>query len=474
MELDLLDGAVGVEDDGGDGVVGAGAPVEEGARGGGDQRGGMAEDLLEQGDFGAVVGGDFAVGQARGVEAAAGMGGEQGGEDPDGGTGGDELDAYGGAVEVEGGEAVSDPDSDQRGERGVGRGHVVGQAGLDAGEEEDLDEGEDGEGAEGAQAGVAEGGVEGDGVEQDPGWGGEEQDAEVVPPGGEVAVELVGDATQDVQAEVLLDEDLAEAVQHEEMPGEGEGEEEEESEEEVRAEAAAEGGVEDEEREEGDEDGSAGGALAHQGDGEAGPVEVPAGVGGAVAGQEEVGEAEEGEEGAEGEQGVGFADAGYVEKAEGGEKDDGGEPSGEDVAGAEEPSVECGDEGDGGEGGAEAGGELGDAEELEEEGGDPVGEGRLVDPDEGVPVGDEPSYEIKRPRQHLARDLGVDAFVPVGETVVAEQGEDDEGGEGGREEGGAEGLAAGGVELGCGRWLVRQGHEKTIREVGWEGEEAGR
>jgi len=156
----------------------------------------------------------------------------------------------------------------------------VGQTGLDAAEEDDLDEGEDGEGAQGAEIRIAEGGVEGDGVEQDPGWGGEEQDAEVVPPGGEVAVELIGDAAQDVEAEVLLDEDLSEAVEHEEVPGEGEGEEEQEAEEERGAEAAAEGGGDREKDEESDEEGSAGGTLAHEGDGEAGPVEVPAGIGG--------------------------------------------------------------------------------------------------------------------------------------------------------------------------------------------------
>ena len=118
-----------------------------------------------------------------------------------------------------------------------------------------------------------------------------------------------------------------------------------------------------------------------------------------------------------------------MEEAEGGEQDEGGEPGGKGVACTKKPVMEEGDDGDGGEGRAEAGGELGDAEELEEEGGDPVGEGRLVDPDLGVPVGDEPGCEIKRPGQHLAGDLGVDAFVPVGEAVVAEEGEEDQGGE---------------------------------------------
>jgi hypothetical protein len=189
---------------------------------------------------------------------------------------------------------------------------------------------------------------------------------------------------------------------------------------------------------------------------------------------EEVGEAEEGEKGAEGEEGVGLSDAGDVEEAEGGEEDDGGEPGGEASVGSRQPGVEEGDEGDGGERGAEAGGELGDAEELEEEGGDPVGEGRLVDPDEGVPVGDEPSCEIKLPGQHLAGDLGVDAFVPVGEAVVAEEGEEDEGGEERGERGGDDGLAAGVREgLGFVRRVTFRGHENNIRDGGWEGRGVG-
>ncbi len=44
--------------------------------------------------------------------------------------------------------------------------------------------------------------------------------------------------------------------------------------------------------------------------------------------------------------------------------------------------------------------------------------------------------------EHLAGDLGGDTFVPVGKAVVAEEGEDHEGGGEGSEEGGAETLAA--------------------------------
>ncbi len=63
--------------------------------------------------------------------------------------------------------------------------------------------------------------------------------------------------------------------------------------------------------------------------------------------------------------------------------------------------------------------------------------------------------------EHLARDLGVDAFVPVGEAVVAEKGEDAKSGEQCGEECRAEGLANAESVLGVGC----RGHEETIREV---------
>ncbi len=47
-----------------------------------------------------------------------------------------------------------------------------------------------------------------------------------------------------------------------------------------------------------------------------------------------------------------------MEEAEGGEEDDGGEPGGEGVSCAEEPSVKAGYDGDSGERGAQAGGEF--------------------------------------------------------------------------------------------------------------------
>jgi hypothetical protein len=138
---------------------------------------------------------------------------------------------------------------------------------------------------------------------------------------------------------------------------------------------------------------------------------------------EELGEADEGEAGAEGEKGVGFADSGDVEKSEGGEEDEGAEPGGKAVATKSEPAVKEGDEGDAGERGAEAGGELGDTEELVEESGDPEGERRLFEPGLKIPMQDQPAG-----RKNFAGDLGIDAFVPVGEAVVAEEGEEDEGG----------------------------------------------
>lgn len=82
-----------------------------------------------------------------------------------------------------------------------------------------------------------------------------------------MSVELVDDATEDVKAEILLDEDDTEAVEHEQVPRERESEEDEESTEEGSADA------------EGGQEGSAGSGLAHEGDSEAGPIELPAGVG---------------------------------------------------------------------------------------------------------------------------------------------------------------------------------------------------
>ena len=79
---------------------------------------------------------------------------------------------------------------------------------------------------------------------------------------------------------------------------------------------------------------------------------------------------------------------------------------------------------------------------------------------------DEPVGEVSGLRgEDLAGDLGVDAFVPVGEAVVAEEGEEDDGGEESGEGGGKDGLAVGEV-LGFACWLVPGGHVNNIREVG--------
>jgi len=201
LEDDLLDGAVGVEDHAGDGVESAGAPVEERAGGRGDERGGVAEDLLEDGNFLAVVGRDVAVGEGWRVELTTRVGGGQGGEDPeDGGCGGQAEPKDAGPVgEIQGVDAVGDPNGDERGERGIGWGNVMRQAGLDATEGDDLHNGEDSEGAEVVEIRDAEGCVEGGGVEEDPRRGGEEDDSEIVPPGGKVAFVLMGDAAEDMK-----------------------------------------------------------------------------------------------------------------------------------------------------------------------------------------------------------------------------------------------------------------------------------
>ena len=86
--------------------------------------------------------------------------------------------------------------------------------------------------------------------------------------------------------------------------------------------------------------------------------------------------------------------------------------------------MEDADEGDAGERGAEAGGELGDAEEVEEEGGDPELSGGFSSQGWAFQWG-----MSQRPGASRGRCLGVDAFVPVGEAVVAEQGQQDDGGE---------------------------------------------
>jgi hypothetical protein len=267
-----------------------------------------------------------------------------------------------------------------------------------------------------------------------------------------VAVELRGGAGEDVETDVIGQKDVAEAVQHIEVPGNDNGEEQGKGEEEVEAEPAQERGLQGEEGHEGEGEGDAGGSLGHEGDGEAGEEEIPGVVrlGRGVA--SEFGEADEGEGAAEGEEDVHFSDAGGVQEAEGAEEEDRAEPGGDGVAAEREPGVDDADEGDRGECRDEAGGELGYAEESEAEGGEPELEGRLFKPRLGVPVGYKPGAG-----EHGARDAGVDAFIPVGEAVVAEQGEDDDGGE---QRGQRDGDR---VALGAGSLLG--GHGETIRDL---------
>jgi hypothetical protein len=231
LKLALLDGAVGVKDEGGDGVVGAGAPVQERAGSRGDERLGIAENLFEESDFFVVVGGDSAVGKAGGVELAAGVGGDERGYAPECNECDGTLDVDGlrarGWVGVQVGVKVSgEPDGDECGEWSIDRSDVVGKTRLDEAEGCDLDDCEESESSQGAQARLAQGGIEGDGIDQDPGWGGEEKDAEVVPPRGDVAIVLMGDAADDVEVEVLVDEGLAETVEKVEVPGKDKDEEE--------------------------------------------------------------------------------------------------------------------------------------------------------------------------------------------------------------------------------------------------------
>ncbi len=79
---------------------------------------GCWKTCLRRAVYFAIVGGDNAVGQAGGVELAAGMGGEERGDDPEDGERGEELEADGcgarGGVGFEPGvEANGDPDGDE-------------------------------------------------------------------------------------------------------------------------------------------------------------------------------------------------------------------------------------------------------------------------------------------------------------------------------------------------------------------------
>ncbi len=244
------------------------------------------------------------------------------------------------------------------------------------------------------------------------------------------------------------------------MPGKDDAEEEREAQSECGEVTAEDAWFECQKEDESEAEGDAGGALGHQRDGEAQPEEPDA----MAVVEVEFGETDESGAETEGEEGVHLADAGDVEEAEGGKQDDGAKPRSETAVAQSEPAVEKTNECDAGESGAEPRGELRDAEETEKDGSDPEHERRLFEPGLEIPVGDK-----KAGGEHLSGDLGVDAFVPVGEAVVAEQGEQDDGSE--------QGCECGGAKRGAGAvGLVRSRHGMTIRERIWRarvGEEHG-
>ncbi len=114
--------------------------------------------------------------------------------------------------EVEGVEAGDDPDGYEYRERRVCGRDVVREARFDCGEEEELKECEESEDTVLTKVGAAKCVHRCDGIEQAEGGGRDEQNAEVVPPGRDVAFNLAGGSVQDVEADVLVDEDRAEAV----------------------------------------------------------------------------------------------------------------------------------------------------------------------------------------------------------------------------------------------------------------------
>lgn len=305
-------------------------------------------------------------------------------------------------------------------ECGIGRGDVVGQPSL---HESEGDHDDERKYSERPQLAAPERSSGGERVEQAKRRGGDEQNLEVVPPVCVVVFDLAGGAGPDVKAEVLLHKSVPVEVKHGDVPGGDKREEGEESEGES-ARVAEEGAAVGEGADEGSEwDDCACGAFCHGCYCKSCPEEVPAGrLGGGDAL-----EPKDGDEAAEGEEDVGFADTRGVKEAEGGEEHQGTEPGGELSAGVEQPAVPEADDGDSGERRGGAGPECADTEETEEKGGDPEQEGWFLEPGLEVPVGDEPAQS-----EHLAGDLGVDAFVPVGERLVPEQREQD----GTREEGG--------------------------------------
>ena len=89
VEEDLLDGAAGVEDGGGDGLDGSGSPHQERVVGGGVEGG----DFPDEEDGVLVLGEGRSVDDGRGAEVAASSAGEGDGEEAEEGGGGGDEDA---------------------------------------------------------------------------------------------------------------------------------------------------------------------------------------------------------------------------------------------------------------------------------------------------------------------------------------------------------------------------------------------
>lgn len=325
---------------------------------------------------------------------------------------------------------------------------VVRQTRLHRRKEEEHDEREDGKDAQGAQILAAEDLHDRGRIEQDPGRCGDEENEQVVPGVRVVAFDLHGGAREYVEAEVLVCEGRAIAMQHREVPGQNGQEEEAESGEEGEAEVGASPALDERDGEEGENENDAGCAFGHERDGEAEPEEKPA----AAIKLLHAHESENSDEFAEREQRVHLPGAADVEKAEGAEQDDAADPGSAEAVAAREPAMQKRDGGDAGERGAGTCPELRDAEETKEARGDPEHQRRFFEP--GLEV---PERHQQAVVEHLACGFGVDAFVPHGERAMAEQRQKHGAGEDRRESGGQAG-ARGGVAC---RWARVHWFERT-------------
>ena len=162
----------------------------------------------------------------------------------------------------------------------------------------------------------------------------------------------------------------------------------------------------------GDDENDACCALGHEGDRKSGPEEIPT-VEFAVLNRSE---AAERDAAPKGEQHVHFADTADVKKAEGAEEDEGAEPGGECVLSA--ISHPCRRATIATPESAEPARAQNSVmpKSLKKTAVIQSIKRRLFEPGLIVPMGDE-----RLRGEHLARDLGVDALVPVGEWLVAEQ-----------------------------------------------------